>query len=71
MKMVGAYKCKKNKCLEYLGLGPKAAGLQALQQPHKHSYSLKVGIHSELAHFHIPNSLRGLSLFFFLFLQEV
>ena len=71
--MGGAYKCY---FLEYTLarelLDPMQ--LQALQQPHKHSYSLKLSIHTQLAHLHIQNLLQVLSIFlnfYFFFLQEV
>jgi len=65
--MGGAYKCY---FLEYTLarelLDPMQ--LQALQQPHKHSYSLKLGIHTQLAHLHIQNVLQVLSTFFLFFI---
>jgi len=37
--------------------------LQALQQPHKHSHSLQLAIHTELAHHYIQYVLLTLSFF--------
>jgi len=40
--------------------------LRALQQPHKHSHSLQLATHTELAHHYIQYALSTLSVFLLL-----